>query len=176
LKGFRSVVVLKRPQQELWLNMRDHLPDFAERIADIESIHQVERSIESDGIIRIVNEWSVQQTLPAALSTMLKIDKFRWTDRNQWNEATGTCSWTIEPLAFGEHITCTGETHFAAAMGGRGTRITLAGELDIKPGLLGALGSLGPMLSGFIESTATTIIPRNLRAVAEAAAEFVARD
>jgi hypothetical protein len=156
--------------------MRDHLPEYAERIADIESIRQIERSIDTDGIICIVNEWSVHQTLPAALSPMLKVDKFRWTDRNRWNEANRTCSWTIEPLAFSEHIACFGETTFAAAMGGRGTRITLAGELDVRPSLLGALGSIGPMLSGFIESMATTIIPRNLRAVAEAAAEFSARD
>ena len=176
MKGFRTVVVLKRPQQELWINMRDHLADFAERLADIESVRQIERTIDADGVICIVNEWSVQQTLPAGLSTMLKLDRFRWTDRNRWNEANRVCSWRIEPLAFGEHIACSGDTHFADAMGGRGTRITLAGELDIKPSLLGALGSVGPMLSSFIESIATTIIPRNLRAVAEAAAEFGRRE
>jgi len=35
---------------------------------------------------------------------------------------------------------------------------------------------MGPMVSGFIESIVSTMIPRNLRAVAEAAAEFSARD
>jgi hypothetical protein len=57
-------------------------------------------------------------------------------------------------------------------MGTRGARITFAGELDIKPSLLSALGTVAPMLSGFVESIVTTIIPRNLRAVAEAASEF----
>ena len=57
-------------------------------------------------------------------------------------------------------------------MAGRGTRVTFAGELDLKPGLLGSLAGIEPMVSGFIESIVTTIIPRNLRAVVEAAAAF----
>jgi hypothetical protein len=152
--------------------MRDHLVEFAEHIADIESIRQIERTIDTDGRILIANEWSVRQVLPSALRTMLKVDKFSWIDRNRWDEATGICSWAIEPAVLADHIACSGQTHFSAAMGSRGTRVTFAGELDIKPALLAALGSLGPMLSGFIESIVTTMIPRNLRAVAEAAAEF----
>lgn len=152
--------------------MRDHLPDFAARIADIESIHQIERRTDPDGAICIVNEWSVQQALPAALRTMLKVDSFSWIDRNRWEDAKQTCCWTIEPTVFREQIACSGETQFTPAMGGRGTRVTFVGELDVKPELLGALGSVGPLLSGFIESIATEMIPRNLRAVAEIAAEY----
>ena len=44
LKTFRSLVVLKRPQQELWTVMRDHLVDFSGHIADIEEIRQIERT------------------------------------------------------------------------------------------------------------------------------------
>jgi uncharacterized protein (UPF0147 family) len=156
--------------------MRDHLTEFAQDIADIESIRQVERTVDANGMIHIINEWSVQQGLPAAFRTMLKVDKFSWIDRNRWDEANRTCSWTMEPAAFGEHIACSGDTHFAVAMGGRGTRVTFTGEFDIKPSLIGMLGSMGPMVSGFIESVVSTMIPRNLRAVAEAAAEFSRRD
>jgi hypothetical protein len=176
VKTFRSAIVLKRPQQELWKSMRDHLVEVAEHIADIESICQLERTIDADGKICIVNEWTVQRALPSALSTMLKVDKFSWIDRNKWDEANQICSWTIQPAVFGEHIACSGETQFTAAMGNRGTRITFAGELDIKPALLAAVGFVGPMMAGFVESVVTTMIPRNMRAVAEAAAEFGARD
>lgn len=172
MKSFRSVLVLKRPWQQLWTTMRDHLPDFAGNIADIDRICEIERTIDPDGAVCIVNQWCVRQQLPAALSTMLKIDSFGWIDRNRWDESSGVCRWSIEPGGFGEHITCSGETGFVPAMGSRGTRVTFAGELDIKPSLLGALGPVAPMLSGFVESIVTTIIPRNLRAVAEAAAAF----
>jgi hypothetical protein len=60
---------------------------------------------------------------------------------------------------------------FAEAMGGQGTRVTFEGEFDLKPGLLGSLGGVESLVSGFVESVVTTIIPRNLRAVVEAAAK-----
>src|SRR5690242_3662908 len=63
VKTFRSAIVLKRPQQELWKSMRDHLVEVAEHIADIESICQLERTIDADGKICIVNEWTVQRAL-----------------------------------------------------------------------------------------------------------------
>jgi hypothetical protein len=172
LKSFRSLVVLKRPQPELWTVMRDHLVDFAGRIDDIDSIRQIDRSTDANGIVHIVNEWRIRQQLPAAIRTMLKIEEMGWTDRNSWNTDTGTCSWSIEPIFLREFISCFGETAFSTAMAGRGTRVTFAGELDLKPGLLGSLAGIEPMVSGFIESIVTTIIPRNLRAVVEAAAAF----
>ncbi len=172
MKSFRSLVVLKRQQQELWAVMRDHLVDFAGRIDDIESIRQLERSTDSGGIVHIVNEWRIRQQLPATIRTMLKIEEMGWTDRNSWNADTGTCSWSIEPMFLREFISCSGETAFSTTMAGRGTRVTFAGELDLKPGLLGSLSGIEPMVSGFIELIVTTIIPRNLRAVVEAAAAF----
>lgn len=172
MKNFRSLVVLKRPQHELWSVMRDHLVDFAGSIADIEEIRQIERTAGSDGIVHIVNEWRVRQQIPAAIRSMLKIAEVGWIDRNRWNAGTGTCSWTIEPSFLGDYIACSGETTFTEAMAGRGTRVAFAGELDLKPGLLGSLGSMEPMVSGFVEAIVTTIIPRNLRAVVEAAAAF----
>ena len=75
-------------------------------------------------------------------------------------------------LSSASYIACSGETTFTEAMAGRGTRVAFAGELDLKPGLLGSLGGMEPMVSGFLESIVTTIIPRNLRAVVEAAAAF----
>jgi hypothetical protein len=172
LKSFRSLVVLKRPQKELWVVMRDHLVDFAKHIDDIESIRQIERSIDSNGIVRIVNEWRIRQQLPSAICTMLKIEEMGWIDRNIWNTDTGTCYWSIEPVFLREFISCSGETAFSTAMAGRGTRVTFAGDLDLKPGLLGSLAAIEPMVSGFIESIVTNIVPRNLRAVIEAAAAF----
>jgi hypothetical protein len=58
-------------------------------------------------------------------------------------------------------------------MAGQGARVTFEGGLDLKPGLLGgSLGGLERLVSGFLESIVTTVIPRNFRAVVEAAAAF----
>jgi hypothetical protein len=172
MKVFRSLVVVKRPQSELWTIMRDHLVDMVEKLDDIEEIREIERSTEAAGLVHIVNRWQVRQQVPTVLRSILKTNELSWIDRNTWDAEASTCSWSIEPLFLTQHIACSGRTTFASAMGGQGTRVTFEGELDLKPGLLSSLGSLEALLSGFLESIVTTIIPRNLRNVVEAAAVF----
>ena len=172
MKTFRSLVVLKRPLQELWTIMRDHLVEFAGQIADIEDVHQITRTVEPGGKVHIVNEWRARQQVPSNLQSMLKLGELRWTDRNTWDEATWTCSWTIEPIALGDHFACSGQTIFAMAMAGQGTRVTFTGDLDLKADLFASLGGVEPTMISFVESIVTTIIPRNLRSVVEAAAAF----
>ncbi len=172
MKPFRSLVVLKRPQQELWTIMRDRLVEFAGRIADIDEIRQIERVDDADGMVHIVNEWRVSQQVPPMIQSMLKINELTWIDRNRWDTSTCTCSWGIEPSFLQDYITCSGQTTFASAMGGQGTRVTFAGELDLKPGWLNSSDGVEAMMSGLVESTVTAIIPQTLRAVAEAAASF----
>jgi hypothetical protein len=169
LKTFRSLVVLKRPRDALWIAMRDHLVEFAGQIADIEEIRQLERTADADSV-HIVNEWRVRQQVPAVMRSLLKTGELSWLDRNTWDARTFTCEWTIEPRFLTEYIACSGRTIFIEAMGGQGTRVTFEGEFDLKPGVLGSFGSVESLLSGFVESIVTTIIPRNLRAVVEAAA------
>lgn len=172
MKTFRSLVVLKRPRPELWSVMRDHMPDFAGQIADIEELRELERTIAADGMVRIVNHWRVKQQVPAVMRAILKASELSWIDRATWDADAFTCDWAIEPNFLTEHIACSGRTSFADAMAGQGTRVTFEGALDLKPGLLGSLGSLEKVLSGFLEFIVTTIIPRNLRAVVEAAAQY----
>ena len=171
MKSFRSLAVLKRPNDELWAIMRDHLPKIAPGVADIEEVRELERSSNTDGAVHIVNRWQVRATMPQAIRTMLKLDELAWIDRNTWDEAAGVCTWSIEPCFLTEHIACAGTTSFASAMGGRGSRVTFEGSLQLKAGFL-PLGGIEKLVTGFVESVATTIIPRNLRAVVEAAADY----
>ena len=172
MKSFHSLVVVRRPRQQLWTIMRDHLSEIAAGIAEIEEVRQIERNVDADGVDHITNEWRARQQIPAAIRSLLKIDDIGWIDRNVWDGRTSTCSWSIEPKFLADHVICGGKTVFDDAMGGRGTRVTFEGTLELRPGLLGSLGSLEAMVSGFVESIVSTIIPRNLRAVVEAAALF----
>jgi hypothetical protein len=164
---FQSVVVLKRSRSELWNIMRDHLVDLARSIEDVERVEQIERTSDTDGIVHIVNKWQAQRHVAASIQSFLPIGELSWIDRNRWDANQWTCTWTIEPAFLSEYLTCSGQTSFVSAIGGRGTRVTFAGELDLKPGWVGS-----PMVAGLVESILTTTIPRNLRAVAEAAATF----
>ena len=171
MKSFRSLVVLKRPYDELWAIMRDHLPKIAPKVADVEAVRELERTTGPDGTVHIVNRWQVRVSVPQAIRAMLKLDELAWVDRNAWDAAARVCTWSIEPCVLAEHIACAGTTSFAPAMGGQGARVTFEGTLELQPGFL-PLGGMEKLVTGFVESVATTIIPRNLRAVVEAAAEY----
>lgn len=170
MKSFRSLVVLKRRHDELWAIMRDHLSEIAPRVADIEEVRELART-NDDGLVHIVNRWQVRAAVPQAIRTLLKLDELAWIDRNTWDEASSLCTWSIEPCFLTEHIACAGTTSFAPAIGGQGSRVTFEGTLELKPGFL-PLGGIEKLVTGFVESVATTIIPRNLRAVVEAAAAY----
>jgi hypothetical protein len=173
LKTFRSLVVLERPHAAIWTIMRDHLVDLSPKIADIEEIRQLDRSVDANGAVHIVNHWRVRHQVPPVIRSILKTGDLSWIDRNTWDATTFTCSWTIEPDFLTEYIACAGHTVFASAMAGQGARVTFAGGLDLKPGLLGGpLAGIEKLASGFLESIVTTVIPRNLRGVVEAAAAF----
>lgn len=161
---FRSLVVLKRPRHELWTIMRDHLMELVGSLSDIEAVREIERTDAGDGVIHIANEWRARASASAALQSILPAAELSWIDRNCWDGSDWTCTWTIEPGFLGEHVTCSGQTSFVPAMGGQGTRVTFAGELELRLGT--------SLVTGIAESIVTTIIPRNLRAVAEAAAAF----
>ena len=97
MKTFRSLVVLKRPHAELWTIMRDHLAEIAPQIADIQEVRQLERTVDADGVVHIVNRWRVRHQVPPMIRSMLKAGELSWIDRNSWDARTFTCSWSIEP-------------------------------------------------------------------------------
>ena len=65
--------------------MRDHLVEFSGQIADIEEIRQIERRVDADGVVHIVNEWRVRQQVPAVVRSILKTGELGWVDRNTWD-------------------------------------------------------------------------------------------
>jgi hypothetical protein len=177
VRTFRSLVILKRPHEAIWATMRDHLPEIAGRIPEIESVVETARTIGHEDKTSIVNVWRVRYPVPTSVRSLIGIGEFGWIDRNSWDERTRICTWTIEPFSLAEHISCEGRTIFEPAMAGQGTRITLQGTLDVKAGFLGHIAAGAErLLAGFVESAVTTVIPKNLRAVLEAAASFRPKD
>lgn len=175
MKTFRDIVVVKQPVGGMWTTVRDRLPELAARLDDIETITVIEREQISPGKLRLLNEWRSTQRIPGLLQGALGTAEVSWLDRNEWDDAGHRCTWSIEPSILRGHIVCRGETSFAPAMGGRGARITFSGEFDIAPDALRRLaGPLASPLSTFAESIVSTIVPRNLRKVMDAAASQAA--
>jgi hypothetical protein len=177
VKAFSSVAVVKQPLDLVWATVRDRLPELGAALDDIESIVVVERESLGPGSIRLVNRWRSSQRIPAGFRDRLGTSDLSWLDRNVWDDASHCCTWSIEPAVLTEHIRCAGSTRYEPAMGGRGTRVTFAGTFEIAPGGLATVaGSLQKPVSAFVESIATTLIPRNVRKVIEAAARLIEAD
>ncbi len=154
--------MVRHPLELAWSNMRDRLGDVARGVADIRSFTTTARS-QNGGVTTAVNEWVADPQLPAALMALLPEKLFRWIDRASWIDALHECRWSIETAFSADRVRCGGVTLYEPAIGGRGTRITFRGELEIAPG--GAL--VGPLAS-LVESIVTTIIPKNFNALANA--------
>ena len=176
MKSFQDLVVIRQPPERLWVEVRDCLPELASQLDDIHSVEVLEREDLGGGRLRLVNRWRSTQTIPRLLQERLGATEVSWIDRNEWDETSLVCRWSIEPSVLTDSIRCAGATSYQPAMGGRGTRVTFAGEFEFAPGALGGIaGPLERPLAAFIESIVKTLIPRNLRRVMEAGAQRIAQ-
>ena len=170
MKTFKSVVIIKYPQDIVWPAMRDRLPEMVPFLDDVESITPEHREQHSDAL-QITNIWQADIEIPAKIQEIIDTDALRWTDNASWLEAENQCQWSIEPHFFKDRVQCSGSTLFEPAIGGRGTRITFAGELGINVKDI-------PGVPAFMEGTATktmesliiTLIPKNFRKMTDALA------
>lgn len=165
---FNTVSMVKHPLEQVWNLMRDDLPKLADHMEDIESI-RVESSRQGEGVHQLVNIWQASVQLPFDVASHLGADLFCWTDHAEWHEAEHQCRWRIEHKRFGEHFDCAGVTQFQRAMGGRGTRVTFSGSIELRlsnmPKVLGMLED--PTLK-MVESMISKLIPKNFQKIASA--------
>lgn len=175
MKAFSSLVIVRIPPEVLSAAMRDRLTEIAPALADVSAIEEKER-IATDKGVHIVNRWVARQTVPGFLQDRLGAADIAWLDRASWQADGLHCDWTIEPSIGDGAIACRGATRFGPAMAGRGTRAVFEGELHVAPEFVATLvGPFAAPIRALVESIATTLIPANFRAAAEAAAKLLPR-
>jgi len=153
--------------------MRDDLPELAGMIDEIESITEMERT-GSEPNYHIVNIWKSSIKLPQAIMSVLGSDLFVWTDTADWNDETHICNWSIELHRFRDSVQCHGTTSFEPAMGGGGTKITFAGDIEWdnrkSGGMTGAMGEAFLVMGGDIIQNS---VQKNFRKLTEAASKYL---
>lgn len=170
MKTFKSIQIVKIPVEDAWLAIRDRLGELVPHLDEIESVAVQERTAQPDGDIFLVNLWQAKAKFPAVLSSIIKSDMLAWTDRAMWHEKNHECAWQIELHFAPDRTRCTGLTTFEPALGGRGTRITFAGEFSLNAkGLPGVPSILESTVAAAAESFVTSLIPGNFRKLAMAA-------
>ncbi len=170
MKAFKSVILVKYPQDEVWIAVRDRLPEMVPFLDDVKSITQESREQNPDSL-QLTNIWQADIDLPGKIQSVIDIDKLKWTDRAEWVESKQQCLWVIEPHFFKGRIDCTGSTKFEPAIGGRGTRITFAGEFGIDASDIPGIPSfMESTISKTVESLIINVIPKNFRKITDALA------
>ncbi len=166
MKTFKSVILVKYPQELVWQAIRDRLPEMVPYLDDVAKITQEHRKEDDDGSLLLINIWKADAKIPKILHSIIDPDSLSWTDRAQWISENNACHWAIEPHFFPDRTKCTGITYYEQAMGGRGTRITFTGELEVNAKNIPGLPSMmEAKASKTIESLVTTLIPKNFRKV-----------
>jgi hypothetical protein len=145
------------------------MPEIASGLQDITSVKVVQRTKRGEDI-ELVNQWLARAQFPSLVSRVVDPDSLGWLDYATWRERDHECHWRIEPLFLRDSLRCDGIATYDTAIGGRGSRVTFEGSLDIDLSRLTALvGPMRPAAAAFLESIATTIIPRNFRKTLDAA-------
>ena len=176
MKPFKSIVVVKYPLDLVWTTIRDRMPEMVPMLGDVASITVLDRREAASGTIELVNEWRVHLNIPTMLNSVVKPEMLGWIDRAEWHDVTHECQWTIEPFFLTEAVRCVGTTVYEPAIGGRGTRITFAGTLDIDNFQLGKIipTSLCIPVSAALETLVATLVPKNFRKTTDALAKLLA--
>ena len=168
MKTFKNIIVIKHPRDLVWQTVRDRLPEMVPYLDDVKSITQECRE-QLAGSLKFTNIWQADIALPAKVQSIINADSVKWTDQAEWIDELNECQWRIEPHFFRERVLCTGSTLFESAIGGRGTRITFAGELTIDAkNIPGVPKLMESTVTSTVETLLTTIIPKNFRKITEA--------
>jgi hypothetical protein len=164
MKSFKSMIVVKHPKKVVWETMRDRLTDMVPFLDDVAAIKQIDRRVSGYGAVRLTNLWKADIEIPDAIRSILHASEVSWLDRAEWFQIRDRCEWQIEPQFFTDHIHCAGTTSFEPAIGGRGTRITFEGKLDIAlSNIPGVPRFMQGTATKAIESLVTTLIPKNFQ-------------
>lgn len=175
--NFKTISIIKFPVDITWNTMMNHLPDIATDVDDLESITEVKRTKQAEGVIKVESVWKAKPNLPAMVMKYIKPDMLEWTDSATWKETEKIIDWEIHSHHYYDELYCKGATAFERAMGGKGCKITFSGELEWKGKVFSmSLGMLDSTLAKVAESVLSQMIPSNLRKITEALGKYIEKN
>jgi hypothetical protein len=121
----------------------------------------------------MVNEWRAKPSIPISVKPLAGKDVLVWLDHAEWNAKKMQCCWRIEPEFLSGRMHCNGMTRYEPAIGGKGSRMTFEGQLNLEGGALSGLGKLLEGIAPLMEAIITTVIPTNFRRTVEAACRLL---
>lgn len=170
---FKTVSIIKHPQDTVWQTMLNHFPLIGDHVDDIESIVN-EREVQlSNGSIKMVNIWTANPPLPDVISRFIKPEMLVWTDTAVWDKQEMICNWTIHSHYFKNNMVCSGFTKFDSAIGGKGSRLSFEGNIEFSKDFSLLTGIMDKMVSKTIESVISKMVPNNFQKITAAVGNYL---
>ena len=102
------------PIENVYFAMRDHLPELAAYMPNIESIEVQKRELKND-VLHLVNKWNPSDTeIPTIAQPFIDTKNTYWIDHATWSDPQKSCSWKLEMGFMPNRVKCTGRTYFVA--------------------------------------------------------------
>lgn len=170
---YSSTDLIEFPIEDVFAAHRDHLPDLAEFLPNVESI-VVESRTEEGGEIHLVNLWTGAKTeVPKLIRPFVKPEMLKWTDRASWDHETKTCRYSIELGFLKEAIHVNGLNRMSATDDGH-TEVTIAGEIRVDATKIpGVPKFMAKKVGGVVENFVVKTITPNLKKTNDGVRRFL---
>ena len=160
------------PLADVFAATRDHMPELAEFMPNIDAITVESRVEHDDGSVELVNRWTSASTeIPTVARTLVDASSIYWLDRAHWKPGETRCTWSLEMGFMADRIHCSGTTAYEA-ISETETAMRIVGELklDLK-GLVPRL-MLGAVTGG-IERFVSKLVQPNFQKTADALTAYL---
>jgi hypothetical protein len=147
------VTTIPHSRSAVWAAMRDHMPDMAQYLPNVDGIEVKERSEPAPGQVKLVNLWKAAKTeIPTVARPFVDPQKMNWLDFATWYDDRWTCEWNLQVGFMPERVKCHGSTSFEE-IGADRTRVRIQGVLALElkgllPGLIAK--SATPKVEAFV--------------------------
>ena len=170
---YSSTDLIEFPIEDVFSTHRDHLPDLAEFLPNVESI-VVESRTEEGGEIHLVNLWTGSKTeVPKLIRPFVKPEMLKWIDRASWDESTRTCRYSIELGFLKEAIHVSGLNRMRSTDEGH-TEVTIAGEIRVDARKIpGVPKFMAKKVGGVVENFVVKTITPNLKKTNDGVRRFL---
>jgi hypothetical protein len=122
------------PIADVFKAMRDHMPELAKYMPNVDTINVESREDVGDGCVKLVNRWNAAATeIPAVARPFVNQSDVYWLDHAEWNEKSNACNWRLEMGFMGDRIECIGSTSYHV-VSAESTEMRIIGtlKLDLK--------------------------------------------
>ncbi len=125
------VTTIPYPLELVYAAMRDHLPDLADYMPNVESIVVESREDVSETRVKLVNRWNAASTeIPTVARRFVDQSQMFWTDYADWEEDADRCNWRLKTGFMSERVNCSGNTTYVAVAPDR-TELRIRGNLSL---------------------------------------------